>query len=71
MYFREDSGNKKEATGCYTRGKKEVRRYTKKERLTIRPDLKSETGIINEKVALMMLHLRFSLIQRHAADGMR
>jgi hypothetical protein len=51
--------------------KKEVRRYTKKERLTIRPDLKSETGIINEKVALMMLHLRFSLIQRHAADGMR
>lgn len=43
----------------------------KRERLTIRPDLKSETGIINEKVALMMLHLRFSLIQRHAADGMR
>ena len=42
----------------------------KRERLTIRPDLKSETGIINEKVALMM-HLRFSLIQRHAADGMR
>ena len=71
LYFREDSGNKKEATGCYTWGKKEVRRYTKKERPTIRPDLKSETGIINEKVALMMLHLRFSLIQRHAADGMR
>jgi len=53
------------------RKKRSTKVYQKRERLTIRPDLKSETGIINEKVALMMLHLRFSLIQRHAADGMR
>ena len=53
------------------REKRSTKVYQKRERLTIRPDLKSETGIINEKVALMMLHLRFSLIQRHAADGMR
>lgn len=55
----------------YVRKKGSTKVYQKRERLTIRPDLKSETGIINEKVALMMLHLRFSLIQRHAADGMR
>lgn len=55
----------------HVRKKRSTKVYQKGERLTIRPDLKSETGIINEKVALMMLHLRFSLIQRHAADGMR
>ena len=53
----------------HVRKKRSTKVYQKRERLTIRPDLKSETGI-NEKVALMMLHLRFSLIQRHAADGM-
>ena len=55
----------------HVRKKRSTKVYQKRERLTIRPDLKSETGIINEKVALMMLHLRYSLIQRHAADGMR
>lgn len=55
--------------GCYKR-EESTKVHQKRERLTIRPDLESETGI-NEKVALMMLHLRFSLIQRHAADGMR
>ena len=55
----------------HVRKKRSTKVYQKRERLAIRPDLKSETGIINEKVALMMLHLRFSLIQRHAADGMR